>query len=56
MPADLKGFFRHMVLSLDPIYRIPTAKVFQVAIHAGRPMYMLNYWHLDMEEDVERRI
>lgn len=51
MPADLKGFFRHMVLSLDPIYRIPTAKVFQVAIHAGRPMYMLNYWHLDMEEE-----
>lgn len=51
MPADLKDFFKHMISSLDPIYRTPTAKAFQLAVHAERPMYMLNYFHLDMEEE-----
>ena len=51
IPADLKDFFKHMMLSLDPIYRVPAAKAFQLAVHTEQPMYMLNYFHLDMEEE-----
>lgn len=50
-PSDLEDYFQHIFDSLDPIYRAQTARAFQVALAASRPMTLLNYWFLDSEEE-----
>ena len=52
-PADLDAYFRHILFSLDPIYREQTAHAFQVSLHTRRPLSLLNHWFLDREEEQE---
>jgi hypothetical protein len=37
--------------SLDQIYREQTARAFQTSLRAARPLSLLNYWFLDMDEE-----
>ena len=50
-PPELDEFFRYILLSLDPIYRQQTARAFQVALLALKPLSLHNYWFLDMDEE-----
>jgi hypothetical protein len=50
-PTDLDAFFKHIVESLDPIYRAQTVRAFQMTLSAPRPQTLLNYWYLDIEEE-----
>jgi hypothetical protein len=50
-PSDLDAFFRQIFTSLDPVYRIQTARTFQVALANRGPLSLLNYWFLDCEEE-----
>lgn len=50
-PSDLDQFFRHMFLSLEIIYRTHLSHMFQVALRANAPLYLLAYWFLDEMED-----
>ena len=50
-PADLDAYFRHILFSLDPIYREQTAHAFQVSLYTVRPLSLLNHWFLDREEE-----
>ena len=52
-PADLDAYFRHILFSLDPVYREQTAHAFQVSLHTRRPLSLLNHWFLDREEEHE---
>ena len=49
-PSDLNDFFKHILLSLEDVYRVQTARAFRVAMEALRPMSVISYWYLDMEE------
>ncbi|KAK5991720.1 hypothetical protein PT974_07753 [Cladobotryum mycophilum] len=49
-PSDLDDFFNHILTSLDETYRVQVARVFQVALAAPRPLSLLNYWYIDVEE------
>ncbi|KAH7410001.1 hypothetical protein DE146DRAFT_333303 [Phaeosphaeria sp. MPI-PUGE-AT-0046c] len=56
-PSDLNEFFRDMFLSLDPIYRNKTAKMFLLTMETMSPLYTktfkptqlttLTHWYLD---------
>jgi hypothetical protein len=50
-PEDLEDYFRHILISLDPIYREQTARAFQVSLCATRPLSPTNYWFLDLDEE-----
>jgi hypothetical protein len=50
-PADLDKYFGYILDSLDPIYRVQTAKGFQAALAAPRPLSILQFWYLDHEEE-----
>jgi hypothetical protein len=50
-PADLNGYFGYILGSLDPIYRVQTARGFQAALAAPRPLSILQFWYLDREEE-----
>ena len=52
-PADLDTYFRHILFSLDPVYREQTAHAFQVSLYTRTPLSLLNYWFLDREEEHE---
>ncbi|KAK4097349.1 hypothetical protein N658DRAFT_293023 [Parathielavia hyrcaniae] len=49
-PSDLDDFFSHILESLDGAYRVQTARLFQVSLAAPRPLSLLNYWYIDMDE------
>ena len=49
-PSDLDEFFSHILESLDGAYRVQTARLFQVSIAAPRPLTLLNYWYIDLDE------
>jgi hypothetical protein len=50
-PEDLEEYFKHILTSLDQIYREQTARAFQTSLRAARPLSLLNYWFLDMDEE-----
>ena len=52
-PADLDAYFRHILFSLDPVYREQTAHAFQVSLYTKTPLSLLNHWFLDREEEHE---
>ena len=52
-PADLDAYFRHILFSLDPVYREQTAHAFQVSLYTRTPLSLLNHWFLDREEEHE---
>jgi hypothetical protein len=51
LPTDLEDLFRHMLSSVDDIYRSQMARTFQVALAAGGPLPLLLYSILDDLED-----
>jgi NACHT domain-containing protein len=50
-PADLNDYFGYILDSLDPIYRVQTARGFRAALAAPRPLSVLQFWYLDHEEE-----
>ncbi|OAL44761.1 hypothetical protein IQ07DRAFT_648965 [Pyrenochaeta sp. DS3sAY3a] len=52
-PSDLDQFFRHMFLSLEPIYRSHLSHMFQVALRASAPLHLLAYWFLEGNLNIE---
>jgi hypothetical protein len=50
-PEDLQEYFKHILTSLDQIYREQTARAFQTSLRAARPLSLLNYWFLDLDEE-----
>jgi hypothetical protein len=50
-PSDLQDYFMHIFTSLSPIYRIPTAKAFQITLAASQTLTVFNHWFIDLEED-----
>jgi hypothetical protein len=50
-PDDLDELFSRMLNSLDPIYRRQSARAFQIALSACRPLSLLGYWFADVEEE-----
>ena len=48
-PPDLKGFFQHMIDSVEPPYRVRTSQYFQLALAAEEPLPLTTYYFL--EED-----
>ena len=50
-PSDLEQYFQHIFDSLDSIYQAQMARAFHVALATSRPMTLLNYWFLDVEEE-----
>jgi hypothetical protein len=50
-PEDLEEYFKHILTSLDRIYREQTARAFQTSLRTTRPLSLLNYWFLDMDEE-----
>ncbi|KAF2972592.1 hypothetical protein GQX73_g1010 [Xylaria multiplex] len=49
LPSDLERLFKHMLDSVDDIYRPKMAGALQVAIHAFEPLPVEIYWHLEKE-------
>jgi len=52
-PSNLQEFFMHIYNSLEPIYRVQTAKIFQCALAASQPLSIFIYWFLEPEEENE---
>lgn len=50
-PADLNAYFGFILNSLDPIYRVQTARGFQATSEAHRRLSVLHFWYLDHEEE-----
>ena len=50
-PSDLEQYFQHIFNSLDSIYQAQMARAFHVSLATSRPMALLNYWFLDVEEE-----
>lgn len=53
-PHDLEEFFSRMMKSIDPLYLSHTARAFQVALHAPKPLPTLLYSFLDDEAENEK--
>lgn len=53
-PPDIEDLFSRMMDSIDPHYLPHTARVFQVALHAFKPLPTLLYTFLDDEAEDER--
>lgn len=51
-PSDLEDFFRHIFTTLEPLYCMQTAHMFQVALAASAPLSPVAYWYMDEEEEV----
>ncbi|KAK5442566.1 hypothetical protein LTS15_010990 [Exophiala xenobiotica] len=50
-PRDLDDFFRYILDSLDPIYRVQVAQGFAAAQAAPRALSILQFWYLDHEDE-----
>ncbi|KAH7338549.1 hypothetical protein BKA66DRAFT_62230 [Pyrenochaeta sp. MPI-SDFR-AT-0127] len=50
-PSDLEEFFRHIFTTLEPVYRMQTAHMFQVALAAPGPLSPIAYWYMDEAEE-----
>ena len=46
-PPDIKGFFQHMIDSVEPRYRTQTPKYFQLALGAEEPLSLMSFFFLD---------
>ncbi|KAI9785343.1 MAG: hypothetical protein M1839_000361 [Geoglossum umbratile] len=50
-PSDLEAFFSHILMSLEPVYREQTARAFQISLSAAKPLSLMTYWFLDLDEE-----
>lgn len=50
-PADLKKFFRHILESVDPFYNDRMSRTLQIALHAGKPLFIEMFMFSDLEYD-----
>ena len=51
-PDTLEKYFRHMIDSVEPIYRVQTAQAFKYAPEAEQPLSLMTYSFFD-EEDLD---
>jgi len=53
MPADLEPFFKHMLDSIDPVYRQAMVHTFQIAINSPKPLPLIVYHFISEEFEKE---
>ena len=53
-PSDLNEFFRHILDSLDPIYKAQVVRGFEAALATSLPLSLVHFWYLDREEEEGR--
>jgi hypothetical protein len=50
-PSDLNEYFRHILNSLDPIYKVQVVWGFEAALVPPIPLSLVHFWYLDREEE-----
>ena len=57
LPTDLEAYFRHMLETIDEVYKKQTVQTFHIALHAAEPLSLMTYAMIDeVEENPEYAI